>query len=691
MAQPLAIEGHRKLEAAQQELFDAFSACYEKVNARSVDTFQPHEMIMLCNDACFFDLVEHIRTEIEALSGEATEPVAGPAGVVALALARDFHLEGDNTVEAFKDPVLRTEFLGELLADLQACRLTAGKVCVTELTLEFTNKADEASVLVNKLAAAMGIRAAPSKGGAYSGKGAKAGGKGKANGNEQAQVLEEVADAVAADAALRDTRLEHLLYPTWEVSPQQEKTIGSLIDTFNGEYTTRRKVLTRRLDVTIQAFLWSPKADQYMEQFSQAIAAVMDWRDKLSAAHIGRWNIFAADMNSCMDSKVSSVNAIKSVVKNIIIGAVPDRGGVPEGYTVEDISKDIVKANIALTAKDTPGGKGKGGASQYADALAKKRWIGKGMGSEDAESFQQGGGKGSQQGGGFYSKGSQQGGGKADKGGGGGGYYGGGDSGTGGANAKGAKSGGGGAKGGGGGSSYYGGGRASKGGEGGGGAKGGGSGYHSQKGGSDGGSKGGGGGGGGGYYGGGGKAAPGGDKGGGGSGGYYAQQGDAGGKGGGGGGAGGGGGGSGFYAQQGGGRGGAGSGTGGAGGGGCYAQQQGAGGGGGFYAQQAGAQQGGGGGFYAQQGAAAGGGGFYAQQAAAEQGGGGGFYASKGDAPEGAKGGGGGFYDQAGAGAAAGGFYASQGGGGGGAGAGGGWGGRSADRPPTSKGWSKGK
>lgn len=74
-------------------------------------------------------------------------------------------------------------------------------------------------------------------------------------------------------------------------------------------------MLTRRLDVTIQvstdfcssgawlrveqeAFLWSPKADSYMEQISQAspeavsfeieaIAAVMDWRDHLSSASIG--------------------------------------------------------------------------------------------------------------------------------------------------------------------------------------------------------------------------------------------------------------------------------------------------------------------------------------------------------------------------------------------------------------------
>merc|ERR1719343_2006747 len=107
----------------------------------------------------------------------------------------------------------------------------------------------------------------------------------------------------------------------------------------------------------------------------------MDWRDKLGAASISKWSVFAADQNARVDYKVSSVTAISSVVKTVIIGAVPDRGGVPEGYTVEDITKDIVKANVALTFKDD-GGKGKkGAAAQQAGAMAAKRWVGKGMGN----------------------------------------------------------------------------------------------------------------------------------------------------------------------------------------------------------------------------------------------------------------------------------------------------------------------
>eukprot|EP00971_Amphidinium_carterae_P099743 1972537-Amphidinium_carterae.1 len=72
----LAIEGNKRLEQANQELFDAFSACFKTVNGRSVHTWQPHEMIMLTNDSCYFDLLDNLRSEIDQLSGSDTE--SGP-------------------------------------------------------------------------------------------------------------------------------------------------------------------------------------------------------------------------------------------------------------------------------------------------------------------------------------------------------------------------------------------------------------------------------------------------------------------------------------------------------------------------------------------------------------------------------------------------------------------------------------
>ncbi len=43
--------------------------------------------------------------------------------------------------------------------------------------------------------------------------------------------------------------------------------------------------------------------------------------------------------------QISSTYSLKSAVKTVVIPSVPARGGVPEGYTMDDISKDIVKAN----------------------------------------------------------------------------------------------------------------------------------------------------------------------------------------------------------------------------------------------------------------------------------------------------------------------------------------------------------
>ena len=57
------------------------------------------------------------------------------------------------------------------------------------------------------------------------------------------------------------------------------------------------------------------------------------------------WHLLGATWRVFDDQemKVSSRYALKSVVKTVIIGHVPDRGGVPEGYTVEDIGKDVTK------------------------------------------------------------------------------------------------------------------------------------------------------------------------------------------------------------------------------------------------------------------------------------------------------------------------------------------------------------
>ena len=55
------------------------------------------------------------------------------------------------------------------------------------------------------------------------------------------------------------------------------------------------------------------------------------------------------------------------------MGEVPDRGGVPEGYTLEDVAKDVTKANVGLAMKDAPSG-GKG--AQTMVSARRASWMG---------------------------------------------------------------------------------------------------------------------------------------------------------------------------------------------------------------------------------------------------------------------------------------------------------------------------
>lgn len=98
---------------------------------------------------------EAIRSEIAALSGETLPAVCDVASVAELARARQLHLEAELTTENLAETVFRTQLLGELLVDLQACRLMAKKFCCSDLRLELCDKAtSEAKELVEEIAKA---------------------------------------------------------------------------------------------------------------------------------------------------------------------------------------------------------------------------------------------------------------------------------------------------------------------------------------------------------------------------------------------------------------------------------------------------------------------------------------------------------------------------------------------------------
>ncbi|XP_015596643.1 protein FAM98A [Cephus cinctus] len=115
-----------------------------------------------------------------------------------------------------------------------------------------------------------------------------------------------------------------------ELSNAQWEKLDKLQQDLNEEYRIRREMLLKRLDVTVQSFLWS---DRIRPKGDQLNACYQSKRDKMSA----KPNVTIADLLAARDDLAvieKTSNAVvrkntRSQVNKVIIGDVPDRGGRP--------------------------------------------------------------------------------------------------------------------------------------------------------------------------------------------------------------------------------------------------------------------------------------------------------------------------------------------------------------------------
>mmetsp|Transcript_33228 Transcript_33228/g.86090 ORF Transcript_33228/g.86090 Transcript_33228/m.86090 type:complete len:348 (+) Transcript_33228:72-1115(+) len=336
---------------SSDEVIGVLRSCYNSINGRSTVTYQGHELILLAQEGVFLELAFLISEEICKLDPvDSPDPPARGGDtrqhVVDLVKKRGYLLPFTCSPKALESTQNRQAVLYQLLVDLETVRLMTGQQLRDELSIAVDHSLfmREVEPMVHALA-----RATKAK-----------------QGGDPVDLVRSIASGTLTPAQNTD-----LLLPTWELSDKQVQAVNDLVATLNKEYSVRREVLMRRLDVTIQAFLKSQKAEKQMEDVTKIIARVTDWRDNLADAHVSIWSALAADRGLLRHEKISSRFAVKSAVKGVIIGGVPDRGGVLEGYTVDDIYKDVVKANVQLAQKDTGGGKGKGAA--MAAAVKKNR------------------------------------------------------------------------------------------------------------------------------------------------------------------------------------------------------------------------------------------------------------------------------------------------------------------------------
>jgi len=159
--------------------------------------------------------------------------------------------------------------------------------------------------------------------------------------------LSAVAEAVSArteqsNAAPPDSSHAPALKGSWNLL--QEMGVREAATSLRNEYTVRRQILLRRLDVTVQVMCSCDRAAvaTIQRQITDILSKMWaGWRrDATEAPPLSEWSALAVTrgvLARAVTARVSGPGArVSSKVKKVSIGAVPNRGGKPEGYTKKD-------------------------------------------------------------------------------------------------------------------------------------------------------------------------------------------------------------------------------------------------------------------------------------------------------------------------------------------------------------------
>ncbi|XP_014675004.1 PREDICTED: protein FAM98A-like [Priapulus caudatus] len=186
------------------------------------------------------------------------------------------------------------------------------------------------------------------------------------------------------------------------LSDIQWQNIEAIGQELEKEYTIRRQMLIKRLDVTIQSFNWSQRMKGKQDEMVKAYRPIRCML--LLNMDIGVADVLSARDDLIKDEKVSSSNTRKKTqcaVNKVLMGRVPDRGGRPYEAQPPPAEMPFFKKR---EAGGQGGGRGGGGGG----------WGG---------GYRGGGGGRGDQGGGYRGGGGRGGRGGRGGGGGGGGVY----------------------------------------------------------------------------------------------------------------------------------------------------------------------------------------------------------------------------------------------------------------------------
>ncbi|CAG0886520.1 unnamed protein product [Cyprideis torosa] len=209
------------------------------------------------------------------------------------------------------------------------------------------------------------------------------------------------------------------------LSAKQWAILDELSHEMKREYTLRREMLLKRLDVTIQSFKWADRLKPKEEEINRVFIPM---REKLrDEPDVSLGDLLAAREDLAIQEKTSSASVrkhTKSKVNRVIIGNVPDRGGRPS----EAEPPPPEMPSWMQRQPGPPRGGGRGGGGDYRGGRGDHRGSGGGRGGGafhgGGGGGYHGGGGGGYQGGGYQQHDYRGGGGYSNNTGGGG--YGGG-------------------------------------------------------------------------------------------------------------------------------------------------------------------------------------------------------------------------------------------------------------------------
>ena len=151
------------------------------------------------------------------------------------------------------------------------------------------------------------------------------------------------------------------------------------------DYGLRRRMMLKRCDVTVQAFLWSDSARGNEDAIVSAVAAA---RDAIGSEPpplavddaLAMSRRRARDIAARLEQPISATSkvTVDAPMKSVVIGAVPDRGG--HAHKQRPSARDMMPAWQQRTEGGGKGGKGRGGGRGRGGGGGKGRGGGRGKG-----------------------------------------------------------------------------------------------------------------------------------------------------------------------------------------------------------------------------------------------------------------------------------------------------------------------